>query len=270
MAETAQPATEETMRHVRSAAMKWRSYHRAKHKSKLDGKISTRQLEKRQLEKTKLQLSVDLLAKEWLESQFFDLDTRAYLLDKLLPTLVLGLEKLLIEVGKRPPEKHFNPINYLAQYLMRNNPRYSNFPEASPYVRGLRKVCEELRQTMLNQDKLAAMKAEMQKRREETAEMEKKQEEMERRNAVITEQCVKWKDSEEVVSTGPVSKLKHSNRTYTKMLQVCKMLRSFDQKHFSDGLSPASIEEINEPTFTDQDQFVSVSVILVFLLYFFN
>lgn len=208
MAETANLATEETMRHVRSAAMKWRSFHRTKHKSKLDEKVSTRQFEKRQLEKTKLQLSVDILAKEWLKSQFFDLDSRVYLLDKLLPTLVLGLEKLLIEVGKRPPEKHFNPINYLAQYLMRNNPRYSNFPEASPYVRGLRKVCEELRQTMLNQDKLAAMKADMQKRREEAAEMEKKREELERRKAVITEQCVQWKGAEETVSVVPVSKVK--------------------------------------------------------------
>ena len=40
------------------------------------------------------------------------------------------------------------------------------------------------------------------------------------------------------------------------------MLRSFDEKHFSDGLSPASIEKIDEPAFTDQDQFVSVSVIM--------
>ena len=205
MAETANLATEDKMMYVRSAAMKWRSYHRTKHKSKLDEKISIRQLEKKQLEKTKLQLSVDILAKEWLESQFFDLDTRVYLLDKLLPTLVLGLEKLLIEIGKRPPEKHFNPINYLAQYLMRNNPRYSNFPEASPYVRGLRKVCEELRQAMLNQDRLAAMKADMQRRREEAAEMERKQEELERRKALITEQCMKWKESEEAVSVVPVS-----------------------------------------------------------------
>lgn len=205
MAETANLATEDTMVYVRSAAMKWRNYHRTKHKSKLDEKISIRQFEKRQLEKTKLQLSVDILAKEWLESQFFDLDTRVYLLDKLLPTLVLGLEKLLVEVGKRPPEKHFNPINYLAQYLMRNNPRYSNFPEASPYVRGLRKICEELRQTMLNQDRLAAMKADMQRRREEAAEMERKQEELERRKAVITEQCMKWKESKESVSVVPVS-----------------------------------------------------------------
>ena len=216
MTETANPATEETMRCVKSAAMKWRSYHRTKHKSKLDEKISMRQFEKRQLEKAKLQLSVDLLANEWLESQFFDLDSRVYLLDKLLPTLVLGLEKLLIEVGKRPPEKHFNPINYLAQYLMRNNPRYSNFPEASPYVRGLRKVCEELRQTMLNQDRLAAMKAEMQKRREEAAEMDKKREELERRRTAIIEQCGQWKESEVAVTIAPVSKLKLSNRTYNQ------------------------------------------------------
>lgn len=38
------------------------------------------------------------------------------------------------------------------------------------------------------------------------------------------------------------------------------MLRSFDEKHFSDVLSPASIEEPNEPVFSDQDQFVSVSI----------
>lgn len=216
MADTADLATEDTMQYVRLAAMKWRSYHRIKQKPKLDDKILTRQFEKRQLEKTKLQLSVDLLAKEWLESQFFDLDSRVYLLDKLLPTLVLGLEKLLIEVGKCSPEKHFNPINYLAQYLMRNNPRYSNFPEASPYVRGLRKVCEELRQMMLNQDKLVAMKADMQRRREEAVEMEKKQEELERRKVVITEQCVKWGESEEeTVSVNPVSEVKLSNRAHS-------------------------------------------------------
>ena len=38
------------------------------------------------------------------------------------------------------------------------------------------------------------------------------------------------------------------------------MLRSFDKKHFSDSLSPASIEELNEPIFNDQEQFISVSI----------
>ena len=43
----------------------------------------------------------------------------------------------------------FSPINYLAQYLMRNNPRYSNLNKSSPYARGLKKVSEELKQDIL-------------------------------------------------------------------------------------------------------------------------
>ena len=202
-----QAALDETvLRHVKSAAKKWQGYHRTKYKPKLDRTVSSRHLMKKQQEKAKLRLAVDMLAKEWLEAQTFDLDSRAYLIDKLLPTLILGLEKLLIEVGQRPPEKHFNPINYLAQYLMRNNPRYSNFPEASPYARGLRQVYEELRQKILNEDKLIAMKAEMQRRREEAIEMEKKQKELERRREIIAEHCAQWNgEHDETIATNPVS-----------------------------------------------------------------
>ena len=39
----------------------------------------------------------------------------------------------------------FSPINYLAQYLMRNNPRFSHLNKNSPYARGLKKVSEEMK-----------------------------------------------------------------------------------------------------------------------------
>ncbi len=99
---------------------------------------------------------MEVLAKEWLSDNRATAETRAFMVDKLLPTLILGVEKLLMEADRRglaesnEPDPNFNPINYLAQYLMRNNPRYSNFCETSPYVRGLREVGEELKKQLFD------------------------------------------------------------------------------------------------------------------------
>ncbi|XP_067823984.1 EF-hand calcium-binding domain-containing protein 5-like [Heptranchias perlo] len=104
--------------------------------------------EKANLEK---KVPMDLLTKEWFNENKMTVQTRIYILEKLLPTLILGLEKLLVEVEKKDltvleiQHPYFNPINFLAQYLMRNNPRYCNFPEEDPYMRGLKHVVEELK-----------------------------------------------------------------------------------------------------------------------------
>ena len=147
---------------TRSSAKIFRKLHEGHMMEKL---INKRGFKKSENEKTREEaramarkIPIEVLAREWFSGNTVNIETRAFLVDKVMPTLILGVEKLLNEVQRldlAEAEEHdpnFNPINYLAQYLMRNNPRYSNFSEASPYVRGLRKVAEELRLHLFDLD----------------------------------------------------------------------------------------------------------------------
>lgn len=108
--------------------------------------------EKKELEKkAQKKLPKDNLAKEWFNTENMTLNTRAYLLDKLLPTLVPGVEKMLMQVENKKllteidiPIK-FDPINYLGEYLMRNNPNYIKDSRMSGYQRVMRDVTEDLK-----------------------------------------------------------------------------------------------------------------------------
>ena len=97
---------------------------------------------------------MQLLALEWLNKIDASIETRAYLVENFLPMLVLGCEKILKEAQNRnllqenKKDVNFNPINQLAQYLMRNNPKYNNDNETSAYVRTMREVYQELREQM--------------------------------------------------------------------------------------------------------------------------
>ena len=82
---------------------------------------------------------------------------------------MLGIERLLLEVEKKgvaDAPGAFNPINYLAQYLMRNNPRY-NFAEASQYNKAMRLVQEELKDRAyeLSGNRQAKLQADVERRR---------------------------------------------------------------------------------------------------------
>ena len=159
-------------------------------------------------------IPLELLAREWLNEQNASSDTRCYMVEKLLPTLVIGLEKLLNEVSLRGleeyrlPQADFNPVNFVAQYLMRNNPRYSNFAEAHPYCRTMREVSEELKKMAyaIDENKLAELKAKTRQRRKERDRDEAaKMAEKKRRHGLIRDAYLQWMiKSEDGISIGEV------------------------------------------------------------------
>jgi len=128
------------------------------------GRLTSRWIDKKdhvqairdEIRKIAQQILLDALASEWLSGDHETIQIRIYIVENILPTLILGIVKLLIEVEKRNlidtevVDRNFNPINFLAQYLMRNNPKYSNFSEASPYIRGLRSVAEQLKHELFH------------------------------------------------------------------------------------------------------------------------
>lgn len=145
---------------------------------------------------------MDMLAKEWLNLEEVGLESRYYLVDKLLPTLVIGLEKLLNEVSSRGlvescvQEPDFNPINFVAQYLMRNNPHYSNFAEAHPYCKTMRQVSEELKRaaySAMEGERLSVLRADSERRCliRDHKEMERVTEEN-RRREILKDIYGKW------------------------------------------------------------------------------
>ncbi|KAI4048685.1 EF-hand calcium binding domain 5 [Homo sapiens] len=115
-------------------------------------KIIDKENLKKELEKkAEKKLPRDNLAKEWFNTDSMTLNNTAYLLDKLLPTLVPGVENMLTQVEKKKvlteadtPSK-FDPINYLGEYLIRNNPNYIKDPGMSGYQRLMKEVTEDLK-----------------------------------------------------------------------------------------------------------------------------
>eukprot|EP00047_Mylnosiga_fluctuans_P015648 m.48141 g.48141 ORF g.48141 m.48141 type:complete len:145 (-) comp6018_c0_seq3:105-539(-) len=96
---------------------------------------------KAELEKAR-QIPIDLLAQEWLADKTRSPENRLYLVEHVLPTLALGLEKLLLATGDE--NTNVNPVNWLAQWLIRNNPKYLKTSQSSPYVASLKAVKLEL------------------------------------------------------------------------------------------------------------------------------
>ncbi|XP_026717558.1 EF-hand calcium-binding domain-containing protein 5 [Athene cunicularia] len=143
----------------------------------------------------------DWLFKEWFSGDKETLDTRIYLLDKLLPTLIPGMEKLLMEVERKnvlTPDKKsakFNPIIFLGEYLMRHNPRYSISTKPGPYLRGMKMVTEELKTEMpgTTSERLARMRAEAKNKRKEREQVDNMKSQLkEMRKEALAIQFKQW------------------------------------------------------------------------------
>ncbi|KAM6049519.1 EF-hand calcium-binding domain-containing protein 5 isoform 1-T2 [Chlamydotis macqueenii] len=160
-------------------------------------KVKMIHTQKAEEEKLKKREPCDWLSKEWFSEDKESLDTRIYLLDKLLPTLIPGVEKLLMEVERKDvltsdkEATKFNPINFLGEYLMRHNPQYGISPTPGPYLRGMKMVTEELKTGIpgTTSERLARMKAEAKnnwKEREQVDNMKSQEKEM-RKEALATQ-----------------------------------------------------------------------------------
>ncbi|MBN3291977.1 EFCB5 protein, partial [Polypterus senegalus] len=71
--------------------------------------------------------------------------------------------------GRKEPRQTFDPLNYLAQYLMRNNPRHCFLNPGGPYAQGLKQVVQELKQGVVDEEnnRLAFLKQQIREKREQ-------------------------------------------------------------------------------------------------------
>ncbi|KAI8901952.1 hypothetical protein BC833DRAFT_575684 [Globomyces pollinis-pini] len=137
-------------------------------------------------------LAIDKIAAEFLVVDDDNLETRHYLIKTTLPTVVIALEQLLKELNTKgiplnaskhtldkddaiqadKPVSKFDSLNWLGQFLFRNNPQFSNANNNNPYKLRVEKI------SVMLEERIATLKAEREARRIE--EEIRKQQEIER------------------------------------------------------------------------------------------
>ncbi|XP_062478394.1 EF-hand calcium-binding domain-containing protein 5 isoform X1 [Pezoporus occidentalis] len=189
-----------------------------------DTKVKMVREQKVKEEKVNKREPCDLLSREWFNNEKVSLDTRIYLLEKLLPTLIPGIEKLLMEVERKnvlaaEEPTQFNPFIFLGEYLMRHNPRYGIPAKPGPYLRGLKVVTEELKSEMAGtaSERLARMKAEAKVKRKEREELEnmKSQVKLMRKEALAI-QFEEW--TVDVSGRIPIALVQSALRTFADVI----------------------------------------------------
>ncbi|CAF4754110.1 unnamed protein product [Rotaria socialis] len=95
-------------------------------------------LSSRMIQEVASSVIIESLSAEWWTSKLSQTIIND-LLENLIPLVVLACEKVMNEADERhliettTPDRLFNPLNRLASYLMRNNPKYIHYSSLSPY-----------------------------------------------------------------------------------------------------------------------------------------
>ncbi|KAM4701864.1 EF-hand calcium-binding domain-containing protein 5 [Discoglossus pictus] len=150
-------------------------------------------------EKIKKTYPPDEMSREWFNEDKLTVETRAYLLDKLMPCIVPGMEALLMEVEKKKviedDSVKFDPVNFLGEFLMRNNPEFSRDNQDLPYVRGLNEVLGDLKDEVfdIKFNRLRQLKEEMREIQNQRAQVGDIQDQVkQRRKEALTIQFQEW------------------------------------------------------------------------------
>ena len=169
-------------------------------------------------------IPIDLLSYQWLQNCTISGEVRAFLAEDLLPAVILGLEHVLREADQRGlcgteeegneknqlesvrSDANFNPVNRLAEFLMRHNSKYDSLTGSicmTPYTRGMRQIFELLKQDLFlkSDTELAKFTAAAEKRKmdlEAIKEQEERELDEKRRRLEPLFDCFKLKDKEAV------------------------------------------------------------------------
>ncbi|XP_056414964.1 EF-hand calcium-binding domain-containing protein 5 isoform X2 [Hyla sarda] len=150
-------------------------------------------------EKVRKEAPADVLAREWFSQDKSSVGTRSYLLEQLMPSVVHGVESLLMELEKKKvledDSNKFDPVNFLGEFLMRQNPKFFSGTEKTAYIRGLEQVIADLKNNVfdLEFNRLGQLKEELKYNQDNREQVESIQSQvMEKRKGALSLQFQEW------------------------------------------------------------------------------
>ncbi|KAJ3025349.1 UNVERIFIED_CONTAM: EF-hand calcium-binding domain-containing protein 5 [Siphonaria sp. JEL0065] len=236
-------------------------------------------------EKDYNEIAIMALATEFFNTNDINLELRTYLLENVIPTMMMALEKLLREVDARdmlngddallnesmkeegedgagsraptaiskdddsklctdleiqidrPTKVPFNPINWLGQYLYRNNPRYIDPSDICnvPYFQQLRTVSQQTKARLFEFQltQRAALRAEAMARKREKERLKKARTQQMEEMRSLFEQLLstvfkKW--------TGKLWRIVNGSITKTEMLDAYRAILQSNSIQANDNM----------------------------------